>query len=95
MYDETKKAVEKAFKIGKIIFSLGPDRYNQLLKVTQSIRFPTNKDLTPYLKDGFCLEDALITELKRRYMEIAERAGFTKKQGLAMLEYAAMLEELK
>jgi hypothetical protein len=41
------------------------------------------------------LEDALILELKRRYKSAAISSGFTEKQGLAMLEYAAMLEELK
>jgi hypothetical protein len=29
MYDETKKAVEKAFQIGKVIFGLGKERYGQ------------------------------------------------------------------
>jgi hypothetical protein len=95
MYEETKKAVKKAFQVGKIIFSLGPDRYSQLLKAVGSVRHPTHKDLKPHIDDGLCLEDALITELKYRYMMAASQAGFTKRQGLAMLEYAAMLEELK
>jgi hypothetical protein len=95
MYDETKKAVEKAFQIGKVIFGLGKERYGQLLKAVSSVRHPSNKDLKPYLNDGLCLEDALIVELKRRYKSAALQAGFTERQGLAMLEYAAMLEELK
>lgn len=95
MYDETKKAVKKAFQIGKIIFSLGPEQYSKLLSAVSSVRHPTKKELKSYLDDGLCLEDALITELKERYKSAARRAGFTGKQGLAMLEYAAMLEELK
>lgn len=95
MYEETKKAVKKAFQVSKVIFSLGPDRYSQLLQAVGSIRYPVSNDLKPYLEDGLCLEDALITELKRRYMSAAVQAGFTKRQGIAMLEYAAMLEELK
>jgi len=95
MYDETKRAVKKAFQVGKIIFTLGEERYNQLLRAVSSVRHPTQKELKPYLDDGLCLEDALITELKRRYMAAATHSGFTKRQGLAVLEYAAMLEELK
>jgi len=95
MYEETKKAVEKAFQVGKIIFGLGSERYGQLLKAVSSVRHPTKKDLKEYLDDGLCLEDAMITELKRRYKAAALQAGFTRRQGLAMLEYAAMLEEMK
>jgi hypothetical protein len=95
MYEETKKAVRKAFQIGKIVFGLGSERYSQLLKAVSSVRHPSNKELKPYMEEGLCLEDALITELKQRYKEAALRAGFTEKQGLAMLEYAAMMEELK
>ena len=95
MYEETKKAVRKAFQIGKIIFSLGPEKYSILLKTVASVRHPSTKELQSYLDDGVCLEDALIMELKTRYKTAALRAGFTERQGLAMLEYAAMLEELK
>jgi len=95
MYEETKQAVEKAFKIGKIIFSLGLDRYRKLFEAVNSIKYPIKKDLKQYLDDGLCLEDAIIEELKHRYKSAALSSGFTEKQGLAMLEYAAMLEELK
>lgn len=95
MYEETKKAVAKAFQIGKIIFSLGAERYGRLLKAVSSVRHPTKKELKSYMDDGLCLEDAMIMELKHRYKSAALGAGFTERQGLAMLEYAAMLEELK
>ena len=95
MYEETKKAIKKVLQVSKIIFTLGEDKYNKLLKAVGSIKHPTQKELKPYLDDGLCLEDALITELKYRYMTAAVEAGFTKRQGLAVLEYAAILEELK
>ena len=95
MYDETKKAVAKAFKIGKIIFGLGSDKYNILLKATNAVRYPTKDELKSYFAEGLCLEDALIEELKSRYKRAAIRAGFNEEHGIAMLEYAAMLEDLK
>jgi len=95
MYEETKIAVKKAFEIGKIIFSLGGDKYSALLKAVSKIRPPSKDDLTSYIVDGFSLEDALIAEIKERYKRAAMEAGFTEKHGIAMLEYAALLEELK
>ena len=95
MYKETKTAVKKAFQLGKVIFSLETKRYNLLLNTIASVRYPTTKDLKTYISDGLSLEDAIIVELKNRYKSAALRAGFTEEQGLAMLEYAAMLEELK
>jgi hypothetical protein len=68
MNEETKKAIKKAFQVGKIIFTLGENKYNQLLKVVSSIKHPTQKELKSYLDDGLCLEDALIIELKHRYI---------------------------
>jgi hypothetical protein len=96
MCEETKIAVIKAFEIGKIIFSIGKERYSLLLKVTSSVKYPTKSELVDYIEEeGLCRDDAAILELKRRYREVAVNAGFTEEQGLAVLEYASMLEDLR
>jgi hypothetical protein len=95
MYSETKMAVKKAFEIGKIVFSLGGERYLELLKAVSSVRPPTREELSEHLINGIPLEDALIIEIKERYKRAAMKAGFTERQGVAMLEYAALLKELK
>ena len=95
MYDETKKAIKKAFKIGKLIFGIGPEKYNILFEATNNVKCPSHKELKHYIDEGLCFEDALVMELKKRYIEAARQAGFNKKYGLAMLEYAAMMEEVK
>jgi len=95
MYNETKITVRKAFEIAKIIFGLGPEKYSQLLKAISRVSFPEDKDLKEYLADGLCPEDAMGLELKHRYEKAAVTAGFTKKQGFAMLQYAAMLKEIE
>lgn len=95
MNRETKEAIKKAFAISKTIFGLGPEKYKQLYKATSSVKVPTERELKHYLDDGLCLEDAFIAELKLRYKSAAVHSGFTERQGLAMLEYAAMLEDLK
>ena len=95
MYDETKLAVKKAFEIGKTIFSLGGEKYSVLLKAVSGIHPPTKKDLTLHLINGSSFEDALIMEIRDRYKRAAIAAGFSEKHGIAMLEYAALLEELK
>lgn len=95
MDDETKKAVKKAFEIGKVIFGLGSKKYRRLLSATDMVHYPTNEELKAYFDEGLCLEDALITELKSRYKRAAVQAGFSEEHGIAMLEYAAMLEDLK
>ena len=95
MYNETKIAVKKAFEIGKILFSMSDERYKELLFVISRIKPPTIMDLEPYMEDGLSMEDALITILKDKYKQTALDAGFTEKQGLAMLEYASLYEEIK
>jgi len=95
MYNETKIAVRKAFDIGRILFFMGPERYGRLLSATQRIRPPTTDDVSELVNNGMPLEDAIISLLRKRYKSAAVEAGFTEEQGIAMLEYAAMLEELK
>ena len=95
MYSETKVALRKAFEISKIIFGVGPEQYSKLLRAVSRINLPTKHELEEYLKSGLCLEDATGLELKRRYEEAAIAAGFTKKHGFAMLQYAALLKEIE
>lgn len=95
MYNETKIAVRKAFDIGRTLFFMGPRKYKELLNITERIRPPTTKDISELVKSGMSLEDAMISLLKERYIKAAVQAGFSEEQGIAMLEYAAMLEELR
>jgi len=95
MYHETKIALTKAFKISKTLFFMGEKRYNELLKVVSNIDLPTKEDLNVYIKSGISSGDAMRYVLKDKYKQVALDAGFTEEQGVAMLEYAAMLEELK
>ncbi|MFA5048346.1 MAG: hypothetical protein WC516_04985 [Patescibacteria group bacterium] len=94
MYEETKSAIKKAFEIGRALFFMGPKRYSELLSATSKVKPPTIQELNTYVEDGWVMEDAVIEILRERYKQIAIESGFTEKQGLAMLEYAAMLEEL-
>ena len=94
MFEETKTAVLKAFEVGKVLFKMGAEKYNKLLEATIKIKPPTIEELEVYIEGGMVMEDAMIEVLKERYVEAALNAGFTKEQGLAMLSYAAMMEEI-
>jgi hypothetical protein len=94
MYDETKFALRKALEIGKTLFSLGGERYSILIDAVEKIRPPTRDDLSIRLEGGASLEDAIIAEMRDRYAHAAVAAGFEERHGFAMLEYAALLEEL-
>jgi hypothetical protein len=94
LYDETKKAVKKAFEIGRVLFSLGTEKYTILLKALSLIRPPIKSELDDYINDGMSLEEAIITEMKKRYKQAAVNSGFQERHGLAMLEYAALLDEM-
>lgn len=95
MYNETKLAVRKAFDIGKRLFFMGYENYLKLLEATSKVAEPTDKEMASYIEDGLTKEDAIIALLREKYREAAVKAGFTEDQGLAMLEYAALLEEIK
>lgn len=95
MYSETKMAVLKAFKIGKILFTMDPQRYKHLLKLTSLIQFPTEKEINQYVEMGNDIESSIAIILRERYIDVAVKNGFTEEQGLAMLNYAALLEETK
>jgi hypothetical protein len=95
MYHETKIAVRKALALGRMLFGLGQERYAILLAATSQIRPPTQDELQPYIERGYSVEDAMIAELQLRYISAAVSAGFPKDYGLAMLEYAAIEQDLR
>jgi len=95
MYIETKMLLKKAFQISKILFFMGPEKYTELLRITKSIRPPTREEINKHIENGLLLEDAIKISLTDRYKSAAKSNGFTEEQGVAMLEYAAILEELK
>lgn len=95
MYDETKEALRTAFKISKTLFGLGKIKYSKLLAATNAVNIPSKKDLEIYILNGIPLEVAIPTELKKRYIAAAKKAGFEAKHGIAMLKYTAMLKEIE
>lgn len=94
MYDETKFAVRKAIEVCRILYSMGPKKYNELLSLTAKIQPPTIKEIEIYLEKGIDYEDAVIEILKEKYKQVAVSHSYTEEQGVAMLEYAALLGEL-
>lgn len=95
MYEETQRAVKKAFEIGKILFSMGPNRFEQLVEVTRKIAAPKKEELEQLMEENkLSFDEATFVWFERAYAGAAEAAGFTKEQGKAMLAYAAMLKEL-
>lgn len=95
MYSETKLAVKKAFDISKRLFFMGYEDYLKILEATSKVGLPSKEEILSYVEEGLPEEDAPIAVLKEKYKQVAVKAGFTEDQGLAMLEYAAMLEEIK
>lgn len=95
MFEETKKAVRKTIQVAKILFTMDPKEYNRLIEATSSITFPTEEDIYKRISTGMSRNEVIIAELKERYVRKAVEKGFTPKQGIAMLEYVALLEEAK
>ncbi len=85
MNSSTKKAVLKAFKIGKILFSLNIDKYNSFIKAVE-IRM---NDFSSIGSD-----DDLIEKIKSIYISAARSIGLTEKEGIALLEYTAMMKDI-
>lgn len=95
MTNEEKQVVSKTIQLAKLLFGNGPEEYKRLLDATKDIRFPENHEVSGLIENGYNLDEALIYELKERYKRRAAENGFTEKHGLAVLEYASLLEELK
>jgi hypothetical protein len=94
MYNETKKAVKKAFEVGKILFSLGP-KYTELIKVTSNIVCPSEEEVKHLVSDSVTKEEAIISELRKIYRNRAVQIGLDEKHGDALLDYISLLEEGK
>lgn len=106
MYLETKEAVKRTISMCQILFSMDLEDYIELLEITNLIKFPTREEISKNICERFkdevidedklshLIDAELIEELKNRYSEAAIDAGFTAEQGLAMLEYAAILKDL-
>jgi hypothetical protein len=95
MFDETRRSIRRALDLGKILFSLGPERFERLVSATSKIKSPTKEDLDNLMKSGISLEEAVGTWFMEAYSNAAMADGFTKEQGKAMLSYAAMLKDLE
>lgn len=95
MSDSSKRAVEKAFEIGKILFSLSTKDYEKLIEATSNISFPSDQEIQNLVSEGMSYNESIISILKERYVSAAKKEGFTEKQGLAVLTYAAMLKEIR
>jgi hypothetical protein len=94
MDKETKLLIRKAFSIGKILFSLSPQKYAELRDAVQKVSPPKREDIG-ILMENRSLEDAIILDIKTRYAAAAVLVGLTEKHGIAMLEYATLSKEIE
>jgi hypothetical protein len=107
MYPETKEAVRRTMRVCQILWSMDPEEYKELLLVTDEIKFPSRDEIAIRLRERFkdemigdeefarLIDAELIEELRTKYSDAAIDAGFDAEQGLAMLEYAAILRDLE
>lgn len=96
MYEETKIAVKKALEVGKILFSMGATKFEKLATITNNIVLPSREEIEQVAKTASIpFEKAHILCIKKRYKQVAVSAGFTEEEGLAMLTYASLLEDIK
>ena len=107
MFAETKEAVRRTIQVCQVLFSMDPDDYGRLLEVTNSITFPDRNEVAKVLRGKFkdeviseeefvgLIDAALVEELQTKYSDAAVEAGFDAEQGLAMLEYAAIIKDLE
>lgn len=105
MYPETKRAVRRVLRICDTLWSLEPENYHRLLAATDAVKLPGRPDAVKRAQASLgegcdpdeasrLADDILVKELKRRYIEAAEEAGFDQEHGIAMLEYATILMDL-
>lgn len=95
MYDETRRAVRRALDIGKILFGLGQERYEQLVNITKDIPPPTKEEIQVLKDQGLSLNEAIEGWFQKAYSSAAVEAGFEERHGLAMLAYAALLKDME
>lgn len=92
--DETRRAVRKALDLGKVLFSLGSERFERLVVATQQIKSPSKEEINKLIQSGMSLEEAISSWFFEVYANVATAEGFTREQGKAMLSYAALLKDL-
>lgn len=95
MFPETKLAVQRAFEIGKVLFSLNPLKYNKLIQLTKKIPIPTKDDIKNFQHADMTTEQAIECWFKQKYSQVAINIGLEERHGLAALAYAAILKEIK
>lgn len=107
MYPETKEAIRRTMRVCRTLWSMDPEDYACLLAVTDAIEFPNRPEIEARLRERFkdevigdeeferLVDAELIEELRTRYSDAAVDAGLDAEQGLAMLEYAALLRDLE
>lgn len=94
MYNETKRAVRKTIEVCKVLFSMAPNRFNKLKKLTQSIQGPSEEEIRHWVDNDIPYETSLAEYFKKKYAETAVENGFSEEQGVAMLEYASLKKEI-
>jgi hypothetical protein len=94
-------------RVCQILWSMDPEEYDRLLLATDAIVFPSREEIALRLRERFqdemigdeefarLVDAELVEDLRTRYSDAAVAAGFDAEQGLAMLEYAAILRDLE
>ncbi len=95
MFDETRRVVRRAIDLGKVLFSLGPERFERLVVATRQVMLPHREEIDKLTQSGMSFEEAVAAWFMEAYSNAAVSAGFTKEQGRAMLAYAALLKDLE
>lgn len=100
-----KRAVRRVLSICETLWQLPADEYRRLLAATDAVDMPSRTEAEARAAAAMAedageeavrcaADDIMLEELKRRYAEAAEKAGFERRHGLAMLEYATMLMDI-
>jgi formylmethanofuran dehydrogenase subunit E len=95
MYNETKKAVRKTIEVCKILFSMAPNKFNELKKLTSSIKGPSEEEIKHWVENDIPYEVSLAEHFRVKYAEVAVQNGFKEEQGIAMLEYASLKKDIQ
>ena len=95
MYEETKRAVRKAFELDKLLYSIDYKLYVKLYEQALKIPMPTEEEVVDLISDKVSTEKAITIELRNRYKKAALDIGLDEKYGIAFLEYVALHKEME
>lgn len=95
MYEETKKAVRKAFELAKLLYSIDYNLYIKLYEQALKIPMPTEEEVISMVSEKIPIEKAITIELRNRYKQVAINLGLNEKYGIAFLEYIALHKEME